>query len=971
MFRSVDAKPDFPKQEEQTLKYWEQNKVFEKSIEQRDEDSAYTFYDGPPFITGYPHYGNLLVSIAKDIVPRFFTMKGKRVRRVWGWDCHGLPIENKVEVKLGLKNRRDITDFGINNFIGECQKYVEKVSSEWKWYVDHIGRWVDFSNAYRTMDLDYMESVIWVFKQLYDKGLIYKGVRTSLYCTRCGTPISNFEIAMDNCYKEMEDPGITVKFKTQLQDKEVNLLAWTTTPWTLPSNRALVVDNKENYVLVTISGDQEQYVIAEKRVESVLSGYDYKVVDIFTGKELVGLGYQSPYNYFPPNDKDYKIYTYQEMVNMDEGTGIVHSAPGFGDIDTEMGKDLGLSIMFSVDEEGKFVGEVDKWAGVYVKEADPLIIRDLRERNLLFREDTVVHRYPYCYRCETPLIHRAQDSWFINVQDLKKKLLKSNESINWVPEHFKYGRFKKGVELAPDWCISRTRYWATAMPVWECGNCGKRVVAGSIKEIEELSGQRVNNLHRNGLDHITFECSQCRGEMKRVSEVLDCWMESGSMPYAERHYPFENKEEFDKSFPADFIVEYTGQVRAWFYVMHVVSNALYNTHCFKNVVVTGVMKGTDGRKMSKSYGNYPDPRVTIEKYGGDALRLYLMSSPVMMGREVNMTHGEEIEAKVKTVSLILWNSYRYFVTYANIFKLTAEQLNNLVVDQLGSFSALDRWVISQLYRFIRDFEKAMEEYNIPGAVNLIQPFVNNLSTWYIRRSRDRFLAGEEAAFKILHHVLKQSILAIAPAMPFLTEEIYQNLRLDSEPESIHLCDWPKVEDDLIDEELVQKMETVRVIVEQGHSARREAGVKVRQPLPKITVICHKDDQVDGELLELVKDELNIKEVQFELDGDRDAGIEIALDIRMSDNLILEGMARDIIRAIQDLRKNTGYQRSAKIEVYWISDSSRVRDVFSVHGTEIGERVLARRISNERKEKVDQETTIKLQDEEVWVGVCLD
>ncbi len=705
MFKSVDSKPDFSKLEEKILEFWKKNKTFEKSIEQRPESQAYSFYDGPPFVTGTPHYGTLLSSIAKDLVPRFWSMKGKRIRRVWGWDCHGLPIENKVENKLGLKSRKDIEKIGIKKFIEECHNYVATASPEWQWYIDHIGRWVDFENSYKTMDKDYMETVIWVFKQIYDKGLIYKGKRVSLFCPRCSTPVSNFEIAMDNSYAMMEDPAITIKFNVLKDEKSqallsklpenVNLfiLAWTTTPWTLPSNSALAIDEKEDYWVVKGKEEKDLYVLAKERTEDVFGKDACQKVLQVKGKELVGLSYKPLYGFFEnPKDKDnFKVFA-TDFVSMEEGTGVVHMAPGFGEEDTKAGKEHNLSMFEAVNDEGKFIDKVKKWAGVYVKKADSEIIADLKKRGLLFKEEKITHSYPFCWRCKTPLIYKAQSAWFLNVQQLKKLLLESNEDINWVPEHFKHGRFALGIKDAPDWCISRTRYWATPMPVWQC-SCGERKVVGSVAEIEKLSGKKVEDLHRPYIDEFIFKCSKCGGKMTRVKEVLDCWMESGSMPYGERHYPFENKKAFEESFPADFISEYVAQTRAWFYVMHVISNALFKTNCFKNVVVTGVVMGNDGRKMSKSFKNYPDPKKTLERYGGDALRFYLMESQLLSAENLNVAE-EGIRDSLKMVLLPLWNCYKYFLIYANLdnFKTTVKKPNP---DEI-----LDQWILTRLKEFI-------------------------------------------------------------------------------------------------------------------------------------------------------------------------------------------------------------------------------------------------------------------------------
>lgn len=900
MFKEVSAKINFPELTEKLVKYWEENKVFEKSVNGRPKDNFYSFYDGPPFVTGLPHYGTLLPSIAKDVVPRYQTLRGKRVPRVWGWDCHGLPIENKVEKKLGLKNRRDILKYGINKFIEECRKYVEEASPEWRWYINHVGRWVDFDHAYRTMDLPYMETVIWVFKQLYEKGLIYKGNRVSLFCPRCSTPVSNFEIAMDDSYAMMDDPAITIAFK--LKDgphKGDWLLAWTTTPWTLPSNRALVVDSDETYAKFSVSGKEGNYIVAKKRLDYLKSEGEIKLIEEFKGKELLNSSYEGLYDFFPANAKDLHVYSYEGMVNMKEGTGIVHSAPGFGDIDTDMGKHYGLTLMFAVNDEGKFVDELGKWAGLPVKEADEVIMKDLADRGLLFKKERISHRYPFCYRCESRLIYKAQESWFINVQKIKDDLLKTNENINWIPGHYKHGRFKKGIESAPDWCISRTRYWATIMPVWECEKCKELKVAGSIEEIENLGGQKVTDLHRSGVDHITFVCPKCSGVMRRIPEVLDCWMESGSMPYAQKHYPFENKEEFKKSFPADFIVEYTAQVRAWFYVMHVISNALMGKNCFKNVVVTGVMAGTDGRKMSKSYGNYPDPKDVLQKYGGDALRLYLMGSVIMLGRDMNITGGEEIMDQIKTTLLPLWNSYRYFVTFANLHEWKLSENYSL------SENIMDKWIISRINNLNKSLTSSFDKYNIPTAVSLIKDFVDDLSRWYIRRSRDRFNRGDKDAFSTLYKVLCDFCVCASPIIPFITEEIFKNL---TGKESVHLQDWPEAES--YDPGLIKGMKELRKMSEVGNSARKTAGIKVRQPLAKIT-FENAGLSLSEEMTEILKDELNVKEVIYKVgNGDLSA----TLDTKITQSLREEGEVRELIRRVQELRKSQSMQLGQKIIV---------------------------------------------------------
>lgn len=897
---------NFPEKEEKILKFWKENRIFEKSIEQRSKDNPASFYDGPPFVTGVPHYGHLLGSIAKDIIPRYLTMKGKRVRRVWGWDCHGLPIENKVEQKLGLKDRRDIEKIGLLKFINECKDYVSQTSAEWNWYIDRIGRWVDMDNAYKTMDLAYMESVIWVFKKLYDQNLIYKGMRISLFCPRCSTPISNFEIAMDNSYKNREDTAVTLKFKIKDEaflekhnlKKSCYLLAWTTTPWSCVSVMGLAVGEDFSYQI--IETDKECYLVAENAVERTMAGQEYKIAADLAGKEALGLNYEHVFDYYDDRIKDFKTYP-ASYVSQEEGTGIVTINGAFGDVDMDSSKKYGLPIIVNVDEEGKFTPEVKVCPGIYTKEAEKLIIEDLKSRNLLFKEEKITHSYPFCYRCETPLIYRAQDSWFIDVNRLKQRLLDNNKDIHWVPEHFKEGRFSEGIKTAPDWCISRTRYWATAMPVWECPQCQSREVFGSIADIEKRSGQKVKDLHRPFIDEIAFNCSKCDGEMRRVKEVLDCWLESGSMPYAERHYPFENKESFENSFPADYISEYTGQVRAWFYVLHVLATALFDSRCFKNVVVSGVIMGTDGRKMSKNFHNYPDPKGVLEKYGGDALRLYLMGSPTMAGQDMNISE-EGVSEQVKKINLIYWNCYNYFRIFADFHGFDFKKDSENPTDNL-----LDLWILSRANGFLKNFTAFLDDYRIPESVRLIPDFLDDLSRWYIRRSRDRFRAGDKKALSTLYRVLVLFTKTTAPLAPFLTEEIYKDL--DDNKESVHLEDWPSFREELINEGLEEKMVIVKNISTRALAERAKLGIKVRQPLLALKI---KEEKIrhDQELLNLIKEEVNVKQVVF----DDDLMGEIWLNPEIDKKLKQEGLLRELIRNIQQMRKLAGLKPGDKIMI---------------------------------------------------------
>ena len=707
-FPSISPKQSFPALESEILAYWKANDTFKKSIDSRPEDNPYRFYDGPPFITGTPHYGSLLSSIVKDVVGRYWTMQGRRVDRTWGWDCHGLPIEEKVQKKLGLKSNKEIEENGVKNFIDECYNYTRDVSSEWNWYIDKIGRWVDMDNAYRTMDQDYMESVMWVFSELWKKWLIYKGKRVSLYSWKLGTPISNFEVAMDDTYQEVNDPAITVKFQLEKNDKfpdGTSILAWTTTPWTIPANMALAVRNNIDYVLVSNNG--EGYVVARNRLETVFKGkWEYTIIREFKGTELVGLSYIPPFPEYYHNkngDKNHKVY-HADFITDTDGTGIGHEAPEFGEVDFQLAKKEWIFISEAMDEAGRYTAQIHDYEWTHYLDlenpemwANKINIERMKANNTLFKLEGITHRVPFCPRSGTPLMQKAQDSWFIDIQSQKDKLIEANEQINWFPEYLKEGRFKKGIETAPDWCISRTRYWGAPMPVWISEDWEEQLVVSSRDEIfelnksfEQLEKREVEwknvyffkwgeydgvefNLHKPYIDAIKLKSPKTGNTLRRIPEVLDVWLDSGSMPYAQMHYPFENKEAMQASFPADFIAEYVGQLRAWFYVMHVLGVLLNPTGqekptpSFTNVITTGVVNGNDGRKMSKSFGNYPDPRMAIEKYGADPIRFYMLNSPLLSGGDMDFKE-EGIMETIKWVMLPIWNTYSFFTTYANIDK---------------------------------------------------------------------------------------------------------------------------------------------------------------------------------------------------------------------------------------------------------------------------------------------------------------
>jgi len=949
-FKLPDKK-QIPEMEDEILSYWKKNNIFKKSVEKNPEDNLYVFYDGPPFISGLPHYGHLLVSIAKDVIPRFWTMKGKRVERVWGWDAHGLTVENRVQEELGIENRRDIESYGLEKFTQACYEYTSRISAEWEWYVDKIGRWVDFKNAYRTTDQKYMESVMWAFKQIYEKGLIYEGTRTSLFCPTCGTPVSDFEIAMDNSYREENDLSITVRFRviTEGDFKDYYLLAWTTTPWTLPSNRALVVDDQETYVSVQF--ENNTYILAKKRLDFVFSDKNYEIKEEFLGKEIIGLEYEPLFTFYASKEGEFKVYSYEGMVTMEEGTGIVHSAPGFGEVDTEMGKHFNLTLMMTLDDEGKMLpGNQDSnpYEGMFYLKANAIILNDLVEKGVIFKNEKAVHRVPYHDRCNTLLVQKAQNSWFIDIQKIKDELIENNEDINWVPEYVKHGIFEKTIEQAPDWCISRNRFWATPMPVWESKD-GDRLVFSSIKEIEEASGQKVKDLHRPYIDEIVI--NKNGKEYRRRPEVLDSWMEAGSMSFAQLHYPFENREKFEKNYPGDYIVEYKGQVRAWFQRMHIISTLIFNSRCFNNVIVTGVMAGTDGRKMSKTYKNYPDPRGIMEKYGGDALRLYLMGSSLMSGENTNF---DEIELKNKSRNILnpLWNSAVYFLMYAQSNNWSSE---NKVI----SSNVLDKWIIIRLNQTISDIDKFLKLYNVPPAVKSLEGFIDDLSRWYVRRSRDRISSGDNEALSTLYTVLLEFSKASAPLIPFISENIYRTLQEENlDEKSVHLCDYPVFNNDLTDEsqEILINMKKTRDIVSQVLSVRVEKSIPVRQVLGSSAIL--KENDVPEEYKKLILEETNIKNIEVvdSLDEkpmwETDLTNSIKLNIEITEDLLKEGKAREFIRNVQDIRKAMGLQISDEI-VLTYQDSSDMSEIISLYGDEIKNKLLAKEIIPGEEIKVEK------------------
>ena len=718
--------------EKALVQYWKENKTFEKSVEMRPKDSAYIFYDGPPFITGVPHHGTLLSSVAKDVVPRFWTMKGKRVERVWGWDCHGLPAEVFTEKKLGIKDKRDIgTKISLEEYILTCRENMVQTGSLWEDTIDRIGRWVDFKGAYKTMDKEFMESVWWAFKKLYEDGKIYEGEKVLLYCTRDATPISKAEVAMDNSYQDVTDPSVFVKFK--LKDEDAYLLAWTTTPWTLPANTAVAVNKDFDYSEVLIEG--QKFILASELLDKVLTNekhqvLPYEVLRTFKGRELVGKSYEPLFEHRGENA--HKVWD-ADYVTLSDGTGLVHLAPAYGEEDYALSREKGFPFVSNIDDNGLY--KEGEWKGQNVWEANKPIAKELHARGVVWKIDYITHSYPHCHRCGTKLMYRAHPSWFMDIDGQRSEMLEQNQNVNWFPPHLKNGRFAKTVETAPDWNMSRDRFWATAMPVWkgtDSDGAERIKVVGSYAELKELSGEELEDYHRPWVDDITFEIDGVT--YKRIDKVLDCWFESGSMPFAQFHYPFENVEKFEQNFPGDFIVEYVGQVRAWFYYVHAVNVALFGKNAFKNVITTGTLAGNDGRKMSKSFGNYTDPNELMDQYSADSLRFLLMSSPLMNGEDFSLL-DKDVADIARKLSMV-WNMYDFFTLYADV---DGWEWNGSFDDPSNTLSnPLDQWIVSRIHQLQSEVEAAMEGYDIPSATKPILPFLDDASNWYVRRSRKRF-----------------------------------------------------------------------------------------------------------------------------------------------------------------------------------------------------------------------------------------
>lgn len=949
--------------EKDLLRLWKENKTFEKSVNNRPLSDAYVFYDGPPFITGVPHLGTLLSSIVKDAVPRYQTMHGRRVERVWGWDCHGLPAEVYTEKKLGITKKEEVYNYGLEKYIVACRDNMVQTGNLWESTIDRIGRWVDFKGAYKTMDKEYMESVWWAFKELYSKGKIYEGEKVLMYCTNDATPLSKAEVTMDSgAYQDITDPSVYVKFKLVNNAKNQSptyLLAWTTTPWTLLANTAIAVNKEQVYVEVTYQGDN--YIVAKDLASKVFTDQkhqplDYKIVQEFKGDTLVGKRYQPLFKDYGNNA--HKVW-HANYVGQDEGTGIVHIAPAYGEEDSELANKNKIPVVHVVDDNGLYTQ--GQWQDQLIWDVNKQIAKTLHQNGVVFKIDYIKHSYPHCHRCGTKLMYRAHPSWFMDIEGQKQQMLEQNGSnIYWFPEHVKNGRFAKNIEAAPDWNLSRDRFWATAMPVWKGKDKqGKEhvKVVGSYAELKELSGIELKDYHRPWIDDVKFTIDDV--EYTRIDKVMDCWFESGSMPFAQFHYPFENVQKFEQSFPGDFIVEYIGQVRAWFYYVHAVSVGLFGKNAFKNVIVTGNLMGNDGYKLSKSRGNFTDPNVLMDTYSADSVRFFLLSSPVMNGEDAALL-DKEVADVARKLSMI-WNMYDFFTLYAEVDKW--EWDGNMQDPSNSLTNVLDIWIIARLHQLQQQIDSNMQKYDLPNALKPIIPFIDDASNWFVRRSRKRFWkssndADKNDAYKTLHFVLTRLSILLAPFTPFLSEELYKNM---TGGESVHLLDWP--EQGHVNELAIQIMATTRELITEGLSKRADVGIKVRQPLADATVIFAIDlpPAEQQAYKTILLDELNVKELKLKSGPEN----SIVLNTKLTKELLQEGMSRDIVRLVQSARKKAGLNVEDRILLQITSKDKMVASSFDAYKDAIASETLAQISQNttwqyqEQAKIGDAELTISL------------
>ena len=1007
MFKQVDPRQSFPDVEHRIMKYWEDNDIFEKSVKARKDRKKYVFFDGPPFANGLPHYGHILANALKDAVTRYWTMRGYYVPRTNGWDCHGLPVEYEIEKNLKLSGRKDIVDYGVDKFNDSCRNSVFRYTGEWTEMFKRIGRWVDLDDTYATLDNSYMESIWWIFKQIWDKDMIYSGYKSMHICPRCETPLSNFEVTQG--YKDVTDLSVTCKFKLKedaleaisaKKNEDVYVLAWTTTPWTLPGNVALAFGQKVKYVKFAIKNFSEYpdgtYLAAENFYKEKFEHYDkvgegkmpkYAILEKIDPKKLVGTHYEPLFDFYKGKTEDKAVYEIQlaDFVTDQDGTGIVHIAPMFGEDDYQFGLKYDLAMIQHVEMNGCFTEDVKPWAGEFVKGKDIDVAVWLFDNGLLFEKQNFRHSYPHCWRCDTPLLNYSTRSLFIEVTKVKDKLLKNNEKINWVPDHIKDGRFGKWLDGARDWAISRNRFWGAPIPLWEC-SCGETYCIGSVKELEKMSGGKLPknkgklDLHKPYIDKVKVKCKKCGKNATRIPDVLDCWFESGAMPYAQLHYPFENKKYFEENFPANFIAEGLDQTRGWFYTLHVLSTILFDKPAFKNVVVNGILLAKDGEKLSKRKKNYPDPTHLFDSKGVDSLRYFLYSSTSPLGEDVRFSE-DHVDEVVKKFTLTLWNVYSFFVTYANIDKF--KPYDEAKAARFKPSNKLDQWILSELNVLIEEVTKNMDAYNLTWATRPMQDFLENLSNWYVRRSRRRFWKSEndgdkDQAYQTLYIVLTTFCKILAPFMPFISDEIFINL---TGKKSVHMEDWPKSKDSRIDDKLNREMAAVRKVVNLGHSVRGKARIKVRQPLQKVQIALPRGIQKKWikDQTVVILEELNVKELELVdevgdiieqtampnarvlgpkygkevqqiiqqaksgkfilqaggkvkvgkyvlennevevgfrgkegYDVESEDGVVVILDTNVTKGLVREGYAREIVRYIQEMRKEADFNVSDRI-----------------------------------------------------------